>query len=201
MLNSTYSISLILACSILAAGCQKEKKSAPPGPPCGSDKSLNQNAAVRTDVFKLTRVFKNVARTNCAGQTTTTRETSKDPKESYTLQALTLAPNSGPYTVSAINRTTCAQGVIKNRNLTDTRMEVQFTTSKGTRRTLMLKNTDNYIDYEFSRCLQLGPANNCLRSEVAERGTVILKVEYSEEVDPVPLEVKETCPSAEQKKP
>lgn len=202
MRKSTYSILLILSCSLLAVACQKEKKSkAPAGPACGSDKSLNQNVAVRTDVFKLSREYGFAARTDCAGKTTTSRVTLKEPKDAYSLQALTLTPNSGNYSVSAINRTTCDQATIKKHNPGDTRMEIQFHTSRGTRRTYVLKNTDNYIDYEFRRCSQLDAGNNCVKSEVAERGTVILKVEYSETENPVPFETKETCPSPDQKKP
>ncbi len=193
MSKSIYSISLLIACTILSSACQKEKKKSP-GPACGNDLSLNKNTAIRTDIFHLKREFARVRHTDCAGKSTTSRVTVKEPKDAYSLSALTLAPNSGNYSVSAQNRSTCSMATIKKRKDTDTRMEIQFHTSPNTRRTYLLKNADNYIDYEFRRCLQTDPAGKCLRSEVAERGTVILKAEYSELEHPELRESRASCP-------
>lgn len=193
MSKSIYSISLLVACAILSSACQKEKKKVA-APPCGNDLSLNKNAAVRTDVFRLQREFVDIRHTDCAGKTTTSRVTVKEPKDAYSLSALTLAPGSGNYSVSAQNRSTCSSATIKKRKDTDTHMEIQFHTSPNTRRTYLLKNADNYIDYEFRRCLQTDAAGQCIRSEIAERGTVILKAEYSELEHPEVRESRASCP-------
>jgi hypothetical protein len=194
------SILLLLACSILSSACQKEKKKAAPLA-CGNDLSLNKTAAVRTDVFRLRREFATVRHTDCQGRVKVSRVTVKEPKDAYSLSALTLAPNSGSYSVSAQNRSTCDSATIKDRRETDTRMEIQFHTSRGTRRTYVLKNADNYIDYEFRRCLEKNAQNQCVRSEIAERGTVILHVEYSELDRPGVTETGDTCSNPDQKKP
>lgn len=194
------SILLILACAVLSSACQKDKKKTP-GPACGADITLNKTTSVRTDVFRLSREFQLVNNTDCTGKVTQTRQTVKEPKDAYSLSALTLTPGSGAYTVSALNRTTCDFATIKKRNETDTRMEIQFHTSPGTRRTYAIKNADNYIDYEFRRCLEKDAANKCVRSEVAERGTVVLHVEYSENQRPGVLETRSSCPTPEPPKP
>lgn len=190
---------LLIACCVLSSACQKDKKP-PARPACGSDLTLNKNAPLRTDSFRLSREFAIVKRTNCAGQSTTSRVTVKDPKDAYNLSAQTLGPG-GSYEVSALNRTTCDFATIKPRGFGDTRMEIQFHTSPGTGRTHALKNADNVIDYEFRRCLERDVNNKCLRSEIAERGTVVLHVVYTESQRPGLIETKETCPSQEQGKP
>lgn len=191
---------LLIACCVLSSACQKDKRP-PARPACGSDLTLNKNAPLRSDVFRLSRVYAMVKHTNCKGESKVSRVTVKDPKDAYSLSAMTLAPGSGTYEVSALNRTTCDSGTIKPRSSSDTRMEIQFHTSPGTHRTHVLKNKDNIIDYEFRRCLERDAANKCLRSEIAERGTVVLRVEYTESQRPDWIETKETCPSSEPVKP
>lgn len=44
------------------------------------------------------------------------------------------------------------------------------------------KNTNNYIDYEFKKCLEKS-GDNCVKSETTELGTLILTVNYTENLD------------------
>jgi len=185
----------MLPALVISLACQKEKKKAPV--PCAADFSINQNAPVKRDSMKLRREFAIVRHTTCDGKTSTRRVTVKEPKDAYSLHAQTLPASSGDYSVEAYNRTTCNSATIKSRKASDTRMEIQFHTSRGTRRTLAKKNTDNYIDYEFRRCLKRDAAGLCTSSEVAERGTVILFIEYSESEQPGITDTRADCPPAQ----
>ena len=189
------SVVLLFACSILAVACQKSGKKPAPTSLCNKDMSLNQNAPVRTETVKVHREFRKNTQTNCAGQTSTRIENLKDPKDAYSLKALTLTAGTDTYQVNAFNRTTCDGAKIKtNRKPEDTHMEIQYHTSPGTGRMHVNKNADNYIDYEFRRCVQFDATRACLRSVVAERGTVILRVEYTEN-EAAAVETQSDCPA------
>lgn len=173
-----FAITLLLSLTLPA--CQKSKKAPTPPPACGQDSSIGVDKVTRHDTMKLGREYQQTRRTSCDGKTADSKVLVREPKDSYSIFAQTLTRTDKEYSVWAMNRTTCDTATIKKRDARDPRMEIQLHTSKGTRRTHVLKNQDNYIDYEFRECVRRNQSGQCTASQVAERGTVILKIEYFE---------------------
>lgn len=196
MVNSrTLSLVLVLSLSVALPACQKRPAKKKQAEICGgrADISLDKNKVVRQDTMKLRREYETVRHTDCNGVTKTSKLLVTEPKESYTIMLKNIPQAARDYEVWAFNRTTCDNATIKKRENKDPKMEVQVHTSRGTRRTYVLKNQQNYIDYEFRECLKRDANNQCTSSQVAERGTLVLYIDYSEGDKPGVRETKADC--------
>lgn len=192
----------LILLSLVLPACQKSKKAPSPPPACGQDTSVGVDKVIRKDTMKLSREYVKKRHVGCDGKVTESRGIVREPKDAYSIFAQNLTKSDKEYAVWAINRTTCDTATIKKRDLRDPRMEIQLHTSKGTRRTHVRKNQDNYIDYEFRECLRKNQSGQCISSQVAERGTVVLYIEYSEKDHDEVQETKATnCAPAPDTKP
>lgn len=174
---------IVLAIATLTA-CGKKKKSDPPNP-CPGVGVIDRSAPVVKDTLKIERpIYIKQVKQCSTGQIVTTRTTGSDPKNSFLLKAQTLTGGTHKgYTLSVFNRSTCQFGDYKGATIKPIpEFFVKAHTSPGTSRMRVIKNRDNYMDYEIRECVERETNNhlNCVKSVVAERGTVILFIDYSE---------------------
>lgn len=183
-------------------GCGNKRKSDPPNV-CPGVGAISASAPVVRDTLKIERPIYVKQIKDCAsGRIVTQRTTGRDPKNSFLLKAQHLAGGSNKgFLLSVFNRTTCQFGEYKGNTIKpEPQFFVKAHTSPNTSRMQVLKNRENHIDYEIRECVEREPGNhlNCTKSVVAERGTVILFIDYAEP-EVVLQGIEDQCPRLDQR--
>ncbi|MGE4130029.1 MAG: hypothetical protein AB7F86_00240 [Bdellovibrionales bacterium] len=177
-----------------------------------NDKSLASDRVVQRKTIEVKMEKQRVVRRDCNGQVTSDRmEKVTYPKTDIVITpSKWWAGAYGGTPSSAFNRTTCAtpgaewdkllmriifgEGI--GRDWMDSirdaagfpRLRFSVDTSPTSASMHVKKNQDNYIDYEFSYCAeqdsQFGQATEkCKTRKTVEKGTLILTVKYTENLD------------------
>jgi len=198
-----YAAVALSVCALFVTNCEKKSKVKPDA--CGGLGVMNNANPVIRDRLKIERPIYVKQVKHCpTGKVVTTRTTGSDPKNSFQLKAQTLRGGSlKGFMLSVFNRSTCEFGDYKGNHIKpEPAFMVKAHTSRGTSRMRVLKNRDNFMDYEIRECVQrdLNDRNKCLKSAVAERGTVVLFIDYSEP-DVVLSGIEDNCNPAGQPKP
>jgi hypothetical protein len=176
------------------------------------DASLAKDRLVQRDQIRIERVFQRVVRYDCDHKVKSDRtETVQSPFVAYTLKPKSLWLGTSVFSSSAYNRTACStQGLplddivgllitpltslakaewqgLKTK-LGFPSIELTLDTSPTVGHMQVDRDRKNYIDYEFTKCLDAKESEDsngknvreCVKSEPIEKGTLILTVKYSE---------------------
>lgn len=200
------------------------KKPAPPKPSAPScatanDQSLADGAVVQRQTIQVRMEKQRVIRKSCKGDIVS----DKMEKVTYPEATVVLQPKSwmglGKTMASVFNRTSCSGPGLQFESILETALglnlwqnikdnaknaigfpkaRLKVNTSPTVSNMHVRKNQDNYIDYEFLSC----EADTCLKTKSMEKGTLIITVQYSENLDIGGVkEIKEECPEAQPKTP
>jgi hypothetical protein len=176
-------------------------------PKCATrmDISLAQDRVVQRKTITVKMEKQRVIRKDCDGKVSS----DSMEKVTYPNQEIELTPLKkwpGKSTTLPFNRTTCSGpgleleaiflkalfgiGLITDaadgvRNLMGfPRVRFSVDTSPTLSHMHVLKNADNYIDYEFQNCEQRNSVDGtCMKANSVEKGTLILTVNYNENLD------------------
>ncbi len=188
------------------------------------DKSLGQDRKIQRKTIDVKMEKQRVIRKNCQGVVTSDgMEKVTFPYTEIILTPVKTWSGLGGSPVSAHNRTTCTgpgaewESLIAKLFLfgwvTDTvdglknlagfpRMRFSVDTSPTNSSMHVKKNKDNYIDYEFAYCAEKekdergATTGVCKKIQTVEKGTLILTVNYTENLDVGGVkEVNENCPA------
>lgn len=194
---SLVAISVLGACSVKS----KPNKNKRPACPTANDQSLSPDRTIVRRTIELTGTRQRVIRLTCTGAV---RSNKIETREGSAVNGVKIHP-SRPMTdaeATGYNRTTCNSiyedtfhNLFSPRSKTDPVFRFSPHTSPkifGSGR--VKKNADNYIDYEFTKCVEKSAdGKTCVKTETLEKGTLILTVVYSEKPVDEPLELKEVC--------
>ena len=203
-------ISLVAISAVSA--CAPKKPSAPKVGACktANDTSIAADRSVTKQTIQVFGSRQRVIRKDCSGRV---KSDKIESQEAVYKQGVTVEPK-GQFTEAdthGYNRTTCdsANTISIGKALSEmfsffgSKSKPFFQFTPHTSPTFfggghVRKNADNYIDYEFTRCVQKSAdQKTCLKSETLEKGTLILTVNYSESFIEQPLEIPEPgCPQA-----
>ncbi len=193
-----------------------------------ADQSLAPDRKIQRKTINVKMERQRVIRKDCTGKVTWDgMEKVTYPTTEIVLTPVKSWTGLGGSPVSAHNRTTCTSpgaewdafitklflfGWVTDvadglKNLAGfPRMRFSVDTSPTNSSMHVKKNQDNYIDYEFAYCAEKesderGVATNiCKKTESVEKGTLILTVNYTENLDIGGVkEVKEPCSALEQR--
>lgn len=195
----------LVAISALGA-CSVKSKPNPnrprPACPTANDQSLAPDRTIVRKTIEMTGTRQRVIRINCNGQV---RSNKIETQQASSPNGVKVPP-SRPLVdaeASGYNRTTCntiREDAFHNLfSFGNRRADPVFKFSPHTSPTFfgtgrVKKNADNYIDYEFTRCLaKSADGQTCTKTESLEKGTLILSVIYSERNIEEPLEIKDVC--------
>ncbi len=157
-------------------------------PSCATedDTSVASAASVRHGEVNVERVFQRVVRRDCKGVLKNDQiETVSSPNASFYIETL----NAGDHLTAEVNdRATCNTII---RPVSNGRIKFTVDTSPTLFYLHINKDKENYLDYQVTLCPEAG---TCDKGAVVEKGTVILKVNYSEKTIPETQEITETCP-------
>lgn len=193
---SLVAISVLGACSVKTKPSNKK-----PACPTATDQSLDPQRTLTRRTVELSGTRQRVIRINCAGKVRsnkieTTEGSLVNGVKVHPTRQFTDADSSG------YNRTTCnsiREDAFHNLFSRGTKKDPVFRFSPHTSPTFfgtgrVKKNADNYIDYEFTKCVERSAdGQTCLRTDSLEKGTLILTVVYSETQIDETLEVKDAC--------
>ena len=198
---SLVAISTVCACTV------KKKASKVEACKTAHDTSIAPDRIVERKTIQMFGSRQRVIRKNCAGVVTSDKIESQ---EATYKDGVTVNPKGQFAEAEAhgYNRTTCdtADTSSIGKALTEmfgffgSKSKPFFQFTPHTSPTFfggghVKKNADNYIDYQFDRCVQKSAdGKTCVKSETLEKGTLILTVQYSEGFIDQPTEVQEACP-------
>ncbi len=180
------------------------------------DQSLSSEAVIQRQTIQVRMEKQRVIRRDCKGDVIS----DKMEKVAMPETEIELRPKSWmgfrKTLASLFNRTTCSAPGFQIENILETAMGLNLwrdikdnaknafgyprarltvSTSPTVSYMHVRKNQDNYIDYEFVGCEIKGEDGVCKKSKTIERGTLILTVQYTENLDIGGVkEIKEDCP-------
>lgn len=216
---------LVVFSCLVACGKRPHKYAAPPAPAdpaprapkCATenDQTIDPAHAVQRKTVDLRRQRQRIIRRGCNQKL----ESDGMEKTIYPETDLIITPimvKDKRLTGSAYNRTTCkgeGMGIGKLFTALVSPFQTWFESDKSQIKLVIdtspvedhmhvRRGRDNYIDYEFRKCLDKSRPEgvSCVKSEVVERGTLVLTVNYSELPDiETPREIVD-C-KEDQKKP
>lgn len=196
---SLVAISALGACSVKSKPNPNRPK---PACPTANDQSLAPDRTIVRKTIDMTGTRQRVIHRNCSGKVVSDKIRTD---QASTPNGIKIPP-SRPLTdaqAQGFNRTTCntiREDAWHNMfSFGNRRSNSEFRFSPHTSPTFfgsgrVKKNADNYIDYEFTRCVERSAdGQTCARTETLEKGTLILTVNYTERTIDEPLEIKDVC--------
>jgi hypothetical protein len=198
----------LVAISTVCACTAKKKAAKVEACQTAHDTSLAPDRIVSRQTIQMHGSRQRVIRKNCAG---VVRSDKIESQEATYKDGVTVDPKGQFAEAEAhgYNRTTCntadtssiGKALTEIFSLFGSKSRPFFQFTPHTSPTFLggghvKKNADNYIDYEFDRCVQKSEdGKSCLKSETLEKGTLILTVQYSESFIDQPQELQDACPS------
>jgi hypothetical protein len=155
-----------------------------------NDIALQPGTQVQHQEVEINRKFQRVIRHGCNGEILSDTVVTTDQPDGHVTIGTAQEIKALAYMATVRNRTTC-NGTTRTyampENETAERKpsaRLHINTSPTLLHLHVLKDRENYLDYEFFSCSEITAARDCKDKSSLEKGTVILKVNYVEETLP-----------------
>lgn len=144
------------------------------------DTSLDQQKAIHKTSVTMTRGSVKVKYKDCdqneflkqKQQVKDTAAVALDVKANFKL-------TESQMSVSVYNRTNCESGNFRTRAKSSL-LEIPVSVEKSNQHLKLATDRENYIDYEIRECETVNSEFHCTKSEVVEKGTLVLAVQFAD---------------------